>query len=94
MRYLRILKAMGARNNVLFTMIVLQTFLVGALGSGIGMGIASLTSIISKNSELAFYMPWQIPMVTVLATTLITLLTTIFSLWKVIRLEPGIVFRG
>lgn len=94
MRYLGILKAMGAKNNVLFTMIVLQTFLVGALGSGIGMGIASLTSIISKNSELAFYMPWQIPVVTVLATTLITLLTTIFSLWKVIRLEPGIVFRG
>jgi putative ABC transport system permease protein len=85
---------MGAKNNVLFTMIVLQTFLVGALGSGIGMGIASLTSIISKNSELAFYMPWQIPIITVLATTLITLLTTIFSLWKVIRLEPGIVFRG
>jgi putative ABC transport system permease protein len=75
-------------------MIVLQTFLVGALGSCIVMGIASLTSIISKNSELAFYMPWQIPAVTVLATTLITLLTTIFSLWKVIRLEPGIVFRG
>jgi putative ABC transport system permease protein len=94
MRYLGILKAMGAKNNVLFRMIVLQTFLVGALGSGIGMGIASLTSIISKNSELAFYMPWQIPVVTVLATTLITLLTTIFSLWKVIRLEPGIVFRG
>jgi putative ABC transport system permease protein len=58
------------------------------------MGLASLTSIISKNSELAFYMPWQIPVVTVLATTLITVLTTIFSLWKVLRLEPGIVFRS
>lgn len=94
MRYLGILKAMGASNQTLFVMIILQTLLVGALGSGIGMGIGSLTSIISKNSELAFYMPWQIPVVTVLATTLITLLTTVFSLWKVLRLEPGIVFRS
>ncbi len=94
MRYLGILKAMGASNGLLFIMIILQTMLVGALGSSIGMGLASLTSIISKNSELAFYMPWQIPVVTVLATTLITVLTTIFSLWKVLRLEPGIVFRS
>jgi putative ABC transport system permease protein len=94
MRYLGILKAMGASNQLLFMMIILQTFLVGALGSGLGMGIASLTSILSKNSELAFYMPWQIPVITILATTLITLLTTIFTLRKVLRLEPGIVFRG
>jgi putative ABC transport system permease protein len=94
MRYLGILKAMGASNGTLFTMILMQTAVVGGIGSGLGMGIASLTSILAKNSELAFYMPWQIPVVTVLATTLITLLTTILSLWKVLRLEPGIVFRG
>jgi putative ABC transport system permease protein len=94
MRYLGILKAMGASNTLLMRMIVLQTFLVGILGCGLGMGIASLTSILSKNSELAFYMPWQIPVITALATALITLLTTIMSLRKVLTLEPGIVFRG
>jgi putative ABC transport system permease protein len=94
MRYLGILKAMGAPNSTLFKMIILQTFLVGILGCSMGMGLGSLTSIVAKNSELAFYMPWQIPTVTALATALITILTTIFSMWKVIRLEPGIVFRG
>ncbi len=94
MRYLGILKAMGASNQLLIIMIVLQTMLVGVIGSGIGMGIGSLTSIISKNSELAFYMPWQIPVVTALATTLITLLTALLSLRKVLRLEPAIVFRS
>jgi len=94
MRYLGILKAMGASNGILFLMIGLQTALVGFIGCGIGMGIASLTSILAKNSELAFWMPWQIPVITILATTLITLLTIIFSLWKVLRLEPAIVFRG
>lgn len=94
MRYLGILKAMGASNKLLFQMILLQTFLVGALGSGIGMGIACLTSILAKNSELAFYLPWQIPVLTVLATSLITLITAITSLRKVLNLEPGIVFRS
>jgi putative ABC transport system permease protein len=58
------------------------------------MGIASLTSVLSKNSELAFYLPWQVPVITVLATSLITLITTVFSLRKVLRLEPAIVFKG
>jgi putative ABC transport system permease protein len=94
MRYLGILKAMGASNGSLFVMIGLQTALVGFIGCGLGMGIASLTSILAKNSELAFWMPWQIPVITVLATALITLLTIILSLWKVLRLDPAIVFRG
>lgn len=94
MRYLGILKAMGATNRLLFQMILLQTLIVGVIGSGIGMGLASLTYILSKNSELAFYLPWQVPLVTVLATTLITLITAVASLRKVLRLEPGIVFRG
>lgn len=94
MRYLGILKAMGASNRLLFRMILLQTLIVGAIGSGLGMGIASLTSILSKNSELAFYLPWQVPLITVLATTLITLITAVISLRRVLRLEPGIVFRG
>jgi putative ABC transport system permease protein len=85
---------MGANNKLLFHMIILQTVLVGAIGSGLGMGIASLTSILSKNSELAFYLPWQVPLITVLATSLITLVTTVASLRKVFKLEPGIVFRG
>jgi putative ABC transport system permease protein len=94
LRYIGILKAMGASNGLLFNMILLQTAIVGCLGCGMGMGIASLTSILSKNSELAFYMPWQIPVLTVLATAVITLLATMFSIGKVVRLEPGIVFRG
>jgi putative ABC transport system permease protein len=94
MRYLGILKAMGASNKLLFQMILLQTFIVGVIGSSIGMGIASLTSILSKNSELAFYLPWQVPVITILATSLITLITLVTSLRRVLRIEPGIVFRG
>jgi putative ABC transport system permease protein len=94
MRYLGILKAMGASNKLLFQMILLQTFVVGVIGSSLGMGIACFTSILAKDSELAFYLPWQIPVITVLATSLITLITLVTSLRRVFRIEPGIVFRG
>jgi putative ABC transport system permease protein len=88
------LKAMGASNWRLLRMIVLQAIIVGIIGYGLGIGLASTFTLISGNSELAFYLPWQLMVVTACAVTLICILAALLSIWKVMRLEPAIVFKG
>jgi putative ABC transport system permease protein len=88
------LKAMGASNWTLLRMILLQALLVGLIGYGIGVGLASLFGIVSKNSELAFRMPWQILAITACAVTLICMVSALISIRKVMKLEPAIVFKS
>src|SRR5260370_30514964 len=50
LRYFGVMKAMGADNRVLRRMIMLQAFTVGAIGYGIGTGLACLFSLAIGNS--------------------------------------------
>lgn len=88
------LKAMGATNLSLLRMILLQALVVGLLGYGLGIGVASLFGILAGNSELAFLLLWQILAISAAAITLICCFASVLSLQKVIRLEPAIVFKG
>ena len=94
LRYFGTLKAMGASNWLLTKMLVLQAALVGVIGYGLGVGLASFTSYISSKSELAFKFPWQLLAISATAVTLICIISAIFSIQKVSKLEPAIVFRG
>ena len=88
------LKAMGAQNGTLLKMILLQAVMVGLIGYGLGVGFASLIGYVSRGSELAFRMPWQLLAVSGTAVAIITTFTALLSIWKVMRLEPAIVFKG
>ncbi len=88
------LKAMGARTGTLLRMIVLQALLVGGIGYGLGVGLASLVGTATKNSELAFRLPWQILAISAAAVLLICTLSALLAMRKVIRLEPAIVFKS
>ena len=88
------LKAMGAQNGTLLKMILLQAVTVGLIGYGLGVGLASLIGYVSRGSELAFRMPWQLLAVSGSAVAISTTFTALLSIWKVVRLEPAIVFKG
>ena len=87
------LKAMGASTWTLLGMIVLQALVVGVVGYGIGVGIASTFGILSKNSELAFRLQWQILLVSAAAVVVICALSALLAIRKVVKLEPAIVFK-
>lgn len=87
------LKAMGAGNLRLLRMIVLQAVLVGLIGYGVGIGMASSFAFMPK-SELAFRLLPEGLVVTGAAITLICVLAALVSIQKVMRLEPAIVFKG
>ena len=94
LRHFGTLKAMGAGNGLLLRMILLQAFVVGAIGYGVGVGLATLVGFAARNSELAFRMPWQLLLVSAGAITFICLVSAVIAIRKVMKLEPAIVFRS
>lgn len=91
------LKAMGVSNWRIVGMILLQASLVGIIGYGIGIGMASLFGIVmkvmTKGIPPAFYMPWQILVGTAVAVVVIAMIASLLSIRKVLILEPAIVFK-
>jgi putative ABC transport system permease protein len=94
LRYLGTFKAMGASSGLLLRMTVVQTLLVGAIGFGTGVGMASLFGLVSKGTELAFRFPWQLLAGTAVAIFLICVLSSLASIRKVVVLEPAMVFKS
>lgn len=94
LKHFAALKAMGATNGKLLVMVVTQALLVGGIGYGFGTGLATLFGRFFGNTELAFKLPWQILAGTGGAIALISTFAALLSLYKVIRLEPAIVFKG
>lgn len=93
-RHFGALKAMGAGNQQLLKMILLQSLLVGSIGYGLGAGGASLMGFSGRNSELAFWMPWWVLAGGAVAIAMICILSALVAIIKVVRLEPAIVFKG
>lgn len=93
-RYFGTLKAMGASNRLLLRMILLQASLVGSIGYGIGVGVASALGVLSGKTELSFFLPWQLLVFSATAVMLICAISAVVSMRTVLRLEPAIVFQN
>ena len=94
LRYFGTLKAMGASSRLLLRMILLQATLVGSIGYGIGVWIASLLGTLSGHTELSFFLPWQLLVFSATAVMLICAISAVVSMRTVLRLEPAIVFQN
>jgi putative ABC transport system permease protein len=94
LRHFGTLKAMGAPDGMLLRMILLQAAVVGAIGYGLGVGAATLFGQLTRNSELAFRLPWQLLLITAGAITFICLSSALVSIRRVMKLEPAIVFKS
>lgn len=90
------LKAMGASDRRIVGMILVQAFVVAGLGYGLGIGLATLFGILATRSMplLAFFLPWQVLVITGVAVTLIALIGSLLSIRRVLVLEPAVVFQG
>jgi putative ABC transport system permease protein len=94
LRYFGALKAMGTSSWMLVKMVMLQVMVAATFSLGIGLGVASLMGLQLKETDLAFLMPWQVPVLTAGSLLFISMLAGGLSLVKVLRLEPGVVFKG
>ena len=92
-RYFGTLKAMGASDFMLLKMVLLQAAMVGGIGYGMGVGAASTFSFLSGRTELSFCMPWQLLVASAVAIALICIISSFLSMWRIVKLEPAIVFK-
>ena len=93
-RHFAALKAMGLRNLAIVRMVFLQLLTVGSIGYGIGLGGAVVTGVLFSRGGLAFDMTWQIPVLGAVAILGCCLGAGMISLVRVMRMEPGIVYRA
>lgn len=94
LRHFGALKAMGTSNRTLLAMILLQSALVGFIGYGVGTGLACLMGLATQDTIMTFTLPWYVLAIAGVAVVGISGSSALLSLRKVIKLEPGVVFRG
>lgn len=89
------LKAIGVHNGKLRRMVAVQAGMVGLIGYGLGvMGtVAFIQAFSAEPTFKGFYIPWQVPLLSLLAVTMIIALTGWLALRNVLKTEPAAVFR-
>ena len=89
------LKAIGASTGMLARMILLQSFTVGFIGYGVGVGLATLFGVlVAAGGNLPFQETWPLLLGVFIALIGICSLSSAISIRKLAKLEPAIVFRG
>jgi putative ABC transport system permease protein len=90
------LKAMGVTNWRLMQMILLQATTVGAMGYSLGIGATAVFfTYTNRITHLAgINMTWLAASFVGAAVLMIIVVVSLFSLRKVLVLEPAVVFRG
>ena len=89
------LKAIGVTNAKIRRMVAVQAGLVGLVGYGLGVlgTVAFIHGFSSNPTFKGFYIPWQVPLFSLLAVTVILALTGWLALRNVLKTEPAAVFR-
>jgi putative ABC transport system permease protein len=89
-----VLKAMGATNKQLSTMVFTQAFIGVIIGSGIGIGIAGLMGEAVSSASFPFRLMWFAPIIGFLGVFIVSATAAVISVRPVIKLEPGVVFSS
>ncbi|MCK0127212.1 ABC transporter permease [Erythrobacter sp. F6033] len=89
------LKAIGVTNSKIVGMVSAQAALVGAVGYALGViGTVTFIWAFSGNPFFkGFYIPWQIPLISLAAVVVILAITGWIALRSVLNTEPAAVFR-
>ena len=89
------LKAIGVTNRKIRGMVTMQAALVGLIGYGLGVlgTVGFMWSFSSNPFFKGFYIPWQIPLISLTAVVIILALTGWLALRNVLKTEPASVFR-
>ena len=88
------LKALGLSDGRLLQMIAVQVLVVGAIGFGLGAGLAAIAGMLLPYVGVGFYMPWQLLVGAGVGVLGICLVSAFLSAIRIVRLEPAMVFEA
>jgi putative ABC transport system permease protein len=88
------LKALGLSDGRLLQMIAVQVLVVGAIGFGLGAGLAAIAGMLLPYVGVGFYMPWQLLVGAGVGVLGICLVSAFLSAIRIVRLEPAVVFKA
>ena len=94
LKYFGAMKAMGATTPRLLGLVALQGAVAGVLGLGLGLGVTSIVGLAIPGDKLAFKMTWHIPVIAAAAVIFIVVASSLFSMRRVVQLDPSEVFQG
>ncbi len=87
------LKAIGASNSYVYSVIVQQAVWSAVAGYGLGMGAAFGVIRLSRGAGAAILVPWQLTAAIFGLTLLMCVTASLVSVHRVTRLDPAEVFR-
>lgn len=94
-RYLGVLKAMGAGTNLLAKMLFVQAFFVGFIGFGLGVGLSCFLAITSLlTGAPPYYLTFDLLFGIGIVILIICCFAALIAIRKVSKLEAAEVFRG
>ena len=80
---------MGVPNGRILLMVLVQGLVVGAVGYCLGVGLACLFGVVTRDTQLSFFMPWQVPLITAAAVAVIVALASLRSMRTASDSEPA-----
>lgn len=81
------LKMLGVSNSLLRNMVLFQAFCTGGIGYLIGLCLVILFGVFFNDSDIAFTLTWKIVLLGALGTTVIIILSSFFSINKLLRMD-------
>ncbi len=87
------LLALGTQRTTLVRMIIVQALLCATTGYGLGVGGSCLVGSLVKSSAMPFLPTYWNMLTTASTVTVVAVISSVLSGVRVLRLEPGMVFR-
>ena len=98
MRQFATLKAIGVGNPVILRMLLSQAIFVAVIGYSIGIGVCSalfwLMNLSVDSSLRGMYLPDAVAGATAIVVLFMVVVSSLVSAWKVLTVDPSLVFRG
>jgi len=87
------LRAIGASNSYLNTIVLKQAWIAGVIGYVIGIGVATGVVKAAQDSTVSLFLPWQLGAAVGVMTLMMTTIASLVAIRSIKTIDPTVAFR-